>query len=109
VYIRSLVGNILTVRLIDQESSRRGVRPRGVVGAQVFFATGDQPPGSFEGWHAPVVTLSSKAIIHLPYLPPGTKVWVTARWFNHRGETSVTSVPVSAHVGAMMIMPALAA
>jgi hypothetical protein len=78
-------------------------------GGEAETSSGEALPTSFAGWHAPVVTLSSKATIHLPYLPPGTKVWVAARWFNHRGETSTTSVPVSTHVAAMMIMPALAA
>src|SRR5438477_402593 len=83
-----------TVRLRDQESPHRRARPRHVSGAEVFYAVAEHAPARFEDWRRGGLTMSAKATVRLPLLPPGTKVWLSARWFNGRGESGPASQAV---------------
>jgi hypothetical protein len=48
------------------------------------------------------VTTSSNTTFAVPFVVPGTKVWVMGRWFNSRGPGPL-SVAVYEHLGSMII------
>ena len=63
----------------------------------IFTFIGDEAPTNIEDWTAQGLTGHVKADILFPEtVAPGTKVFVTAAWFNNRKETSPAAVPVSA-------------
>ncbi len=109
VRILSAANNLITVRLTTEGLPTTRRRPRGVSGAQLFYRTGPQASPDVNDWRAGGVTHSSKATIALPFFPPGTKVWVCARWFNGRGQSGALSLPASTYLGDMVISTSMAA
>ena len=77
------------------EGAGRG-RPANVAGASILTAVGDAPPATAEGWTFQGNTpLLMTTVQFPPTLAPGTKVWVTAVWFNRRLQTGAPAAPVS--------------
>jgi hypothetical protein len=88
----------VTVLLIDEPSGRRRI-PVNVKGAAIFTYVGNEPPANLDQWKYEFATTRSKITIDFPTaLPPGTKVWVLARWQNPRGELGPCSLPASARM-----------
>jgi hypothetical protein len=86
--------------LKDPEIPFRKARPVGTEGALVAMYAGDQPSGLHQHWTLMGQVTRTVSKHDLPaYLPPGTKVWFRARWYNRRGEHGDWSQPVCAHVG----------
>lgn len=95
-------GHTVPLRLADASSPSRRGKPPGVSGATVFTFVGEEPPGNDgPGWVYRTHTGRARLTIDFPAsLPPGTKVWITACWFNPRGEASPYARPIHAHLGA---------
>jgi hypothetical protein len=77
-----------------------------VWGALVFAAVGDVPPplpgrhGGVEGWRfVRCVTTTKLSATFRADVPPGTKVWFIAAWFNWRDERGPMCMPVYTHIG----------
>ena len=84
---RSITIN-LRERLSDGNPSERRGKPAGVKGAGLFYATGDTPPVSAEGWTFRGNASTTTTIIEIPgSVPAGANVWLTAQWFNPRLQT----------------------
>jgi hypothetical protein len=84
--VRPLRGNRARVRLSDAQSPTHRGKPPGAVGAVLLIRIG-AGEGSAEGAFA-YAGLATKAIhtIQLPRQAVSQEVWITARWFNLRGE-----------------------
>jgi hypothetical protein len=104
VLVRRAVADLVTISLRDAaEPALRG-KPAQFNGALLFTyaapagAVADaQPPADPDAWRFAGVTTSGRATIKLRPLPPGSQVWVCARWFNGRGIGPV-SLPAPSHV-----------
>ncbi len=93
--ILSVNGHTVRVRLHEADSTRRG-RPAGVAGAAVFSYVGETPPIK-DGWKSEGnVARMTFDIAFDSELAPGTKVWITAHYFNRRCESGPAGSPASA-------------
>ena len=87
---------------LPDEPALRG-KPAHLVGALLFTyaappgEVNPQPPADSDAWCFRGVTTRSRATLKLRALPPGSQVFVCARWFNARG-TGPISLPVPTHV-----------
>jgi hypothetical protein len=107
LYVNSVKGRTVKLRLWDAQSSRpRGGRPRDVWGAMVFAALGEVPPpppdkmGNGAGWrYVGSVTRTKLSATFSADVPPGTKVWFIAAWFNWRDERGPMCMPAYTHIG----------
>ena len=100
-------GRVLKLRLRDQEHSTRRGKPDGVIGATVLYFVGDQTPEEFSQWIFAMNT--SRALFDLvlpPSVPAGSKVWLTAFWFNARMQTSPAATLKCARVGEGLALAA---
>ena len=89
----------LTVRLLTEgESTGRGRIP-GVAGAIVMTFVGDVPPSDSGEWAFRGNTRRMSMDLDFPAsVPPGSKVWVTAVFFNNRLENGPPSRPLGMHI-----------
>jgi len=79
----------------DQTIGRRG-KPEGAFGATVLSYVGAMPPAldDVAAWKFEFNTGSTVAEIQFPStVPAGATVWITATWYNRRGEQSPATPP----------------
>jgi hypothetical protein len=72
-----------------------------VDGAVIFSYIGARPPApeDSESWRFEGLTSRRQFSIHLPSsTPPGTTVWITARWFNRRKQLGPAAQPSYANI-----------
>jgi hypothetical protein len=94
----SMVGHRMTIRLHNGTATRRG-KPAGVSGASIVAYVGQTPPAALTDWTFCTNTGRSKASLDFDSaLAPGTKVWVTAVWFNPSKEAGPMATPVSSSI-----------
>jgi hypothetical protein len=87
------------VKLRDSETASRRGKPPGVAGASIFTFVGDQPPAELSDWTFHANTGRSPIDITFnASLPPGTKVWLTAFWFNPRKQSGPACTAVSTNL-----------
>jgi hypothetical protein len=78
-------------------------KPAGVKGASVCWFAGDAPPADPALWHFGANTTRNVVDVMLPTdTTPGSKVWLTAFWFNNKMEAGPASIPVSIHIPGTM-------
>jgi len=95
-------GRHVTLELRDDEGRRR--KPNGCRGANLFTYVGEQPPEDIDQWKFEGGTTRTKVTHSFPQtVPPATKVWFVAMWFNPRMQTGYACQPVSTYTtgGAM--------
>ncbi|MEM8784204.1 MAG: hypothetical protein AAGE65_15320 [Planctomycetota bacterium] len=79
-------------------TSRRG-KPEGVQGATVLSYVGQTAPLDPAVWKFEGNTTRNKKTIVFPEdLAPGTKVWLTAFWFNRKAQSGPPCDPVPAYI-----------
>jgi hypothetical protein len=96
-------GTTVKIKLHDGSGARRG-KPAGVAGASVFSFVGPAAPSEIGDWKFEGNTMRPITEIDFaPTLSPGTLVWMTAFWFNPKGESGPGCAPVSTNIagGAM--------
>ena len=96
--VTSVAGRIVRARLHGTNAAHRG-RPEGVAGAALFTYTGDAPspdPADYE-FHGNT-TLTDVLIDFGP--GPAQTVYVTAMWYNPRGESGPGCQPVQINLPA---------
>jgi len=88
-------GRQVTVRIkVTADSETRG-KPEGVAGATVLRAVGENPPPGPSGWEFVGNTTRTKYTFIMPEsVEPGTKIWITAFWFNPRAQSGPAATPV---------------
>ncbi len=101
------MGTQVRVRLHDGSSSR-GAKPNGCAGARVYTFIGTAPPVNvddytFEGQ-------ATRTLVDLEFptgTAPGALVWITACWYNPRGECGIAAAPISTNIaGGALEIPA---
>ncbi len=96
--IQSL-GNRVKIRLSDPEAPMRVARPRGVNMAVVFWTVDEREPGPDEPvWHIKLSSRTTTEIVFPVGLPPGTKVWIAARWVGYNHKMGMRSAAVSTYL-----------
>lgn len=97
IEIVSTVGNTATIRLFDSNGRRR--KPDGVIGATVFSFVGANAPSEESAWKFEGnLSKTTEVVAFAQSLPPGTKVWFTAFWYNRRAESGPPATPVSTNL-----------
>jgi len=91
--VRPLTGGRARLRLADAESPNHRGKPPGTVGAILFVKIGGAMPTLTQDYsYAGMATTA----IHTIQLPPEAhcqEIWITARWFNLRGEEGPQAYP----------------
>lgn len=96
--ILSVDGWTVTLRLHNGDSTKRA-KPAGVKGATIFSYVGDTPPTSVDDWKFEGNVTTTAATVDFPTtLAAGTKVFVTAFWFNTTAESGPAATPVSTQI-----------
>jgi hypothetical protein len=87
-------GTLVRVKLHDSTGERRG-KPKGVQGARIYSHIGATPPVDVNAWaFEGQATRRFVDIVFPAETAPGTQVWLTACWYNPRGETGPACDPV---------------
>ncbi len=95
--------NVLTVKIRlhnEQTLGRRG-KPEGAIGATIFSYVGELPPAldDVKAWKFEMNTGETTAEITFPStVPAGSTVWITATWYNRRGEQSPATPAVNVNL-----------
>ena len=90
----------VSIRLRAADGSTRG-KIAGASGASIFSYVGTQPPADIAQWKFEGNTGRVKAEVLFPSaLVGGTKVWLTAFWFNGRKQSGPACSPVSTQLQA---------
>lgn len=97
VIVRRVEGRTLHLLVCDQNGK---AKPHGVSAAAIFLVPGDTPPTGKADLGHPRHTTRRFIKLQLPTdLPPGTKVWLTARWSNPRHEVGPLCNPIELRAG----------
>jgi hypothetical protein len=98
VFVKLLFGSTVRITLRDPTSPRRG-KPAGIAGAKLYSYVGETPPDSLAEWNDEGITGRPRTVITLRRgIVPGAKVWITACWYNPRGQCGPASQPKPLHV-----------
>ena len=92
-------GRTLRVTVLDPDDGRRS-RPEGAAGATILSYVGEVPPADVAGWT--FERNASRRVTTLYFdasLPPGTRVWVTAFFYNARGQSGPAAIPACDYLG----------
>ncbi|MFT3787563.1 MAG: hypothetical protein QM770_15590 [Tepidisphaeraceae bacterium] len=96
VEVASVNAWTVNLRLRAAGSSTSRGKPAGVSGASVFSYVGATPPDEIADWKFEGNTGKSKFDVVFPTTNPGgTKVWLTAFWFNNRKQSGPACAPIS--------------
>ena len=102
----STVGNSATIRLLDsRDTNPPRKNPNLLWGATVFSHVGETAPTTENDWTYEGNTSKTTLTVQFPQaLPPGTKVWFTAVWYNRKAETGPPAAAVTCNLpgGAAM-------
>jgi hypothetical protein len=87
------------IRLRAASGASRGKLP-GTAGASVFSFVGAEPPTDIASWkfEGSVGRVNKIDVSFDSELPAGTKVWLTAFWFNGRKQSGPACAPVSVNL-----------
>jgi hypothetical protein len=98
--ITSVSGWTVNFRLHDATTGSKRGKPAGVSGASIFSFVGATPPGDISAWKfegSTSRTVKLQATFDSS-TAPGTKVWLTAFWFNPRKQSGPACSPVSTNL-----------
>jgi len=98
--IISVLGQSLQFKLRDPAEPERRGKPDGVAGASIFAFIGETAPANMAEWQSMGnFTRTNGTLTFLSALvSPGSKVWLTASWFNPRGQQGPLSSPQSVYL-----------
>jgi hypothetical protein len=103
VQIVGTIGRSVRIELLDAESNRRK-RARDAGGAYLYGFVGADYPANLKGYDFKGSTSSARATVKFDTaLPPGTLVWVAARWTNRRGAGPL-STPRCVHLAGDVVI-----
>ena len=87
-------GRTFELRLRDAVTTEKR-KPAGVQGATLFTHVGDEMPESLSDWTFVASTTKTDVEFTVPVtVPAGSKVWITAFWFNRKSESGPATDPV---------------
>jgi hypothetical protein len=97
--ILKIFGHNITIRVRDISGTRRG-KPVNARGCMIYSYVGTTPPEDYRQWASEGVITRDSVIVALPEsLAVGTKVYITACWYNTRG-AGPACTPVAVVIGA---------
>ena len=102
----SVLGRTVVLKMKNADKTRRG-RPVGAIGASIFAFIGPEVPTKLGDWE--FVTLVTKTVEPVDFaasVPAGSKVWLTAFWYNRNGKTSPAGRPISTYLDDGLTMAA---
>ena len=89
--------NTITLRILQNKSVR--AKPKGVIGAILFSAVAPTAPTTESGWFCQGNSTKSTVLVQFPdTVPPGSRVWFTAAYFNRKLETGPAANVVSTNL-----------
>ncbi|MCC6422985.1 MAG: hypothetical protein IT447_05855 [Phycisphaerales bacterium] len=95
--ILSISGRTVSIRLHKQGSGRG--KPTGVAGARLFSFVGETAPQDLRDWTFEGTDSRTKFSITLAAdIPTGSRVWLTACWFNPMQECGPSCEPINTYV-----------
>lgn len=98
--VLKVYGRTLEVRLRDADNPDRRGKPTGVSGAAVFSYVGENQPATEAEWVFEGNMSKTNFEIDFPEtVPNGSKVWLTAYWFNTTKQAGPPTTPISTHLG----------
>jgi hypothetical protein len=97
--LKGVTGRTVRVRLKDITGERRG-KPAGVAGATILSYVGESQPESASQWQFQGSTSRTTVNVEFPVtVPAGSKVWVSAFWFNSKLESGpIAPLPVQTYL-----------
>lgn len=95
--VTAVTGWTVKLRVHDGSGNRR--KPDGVQGANIFSFIGDQPPTELAAWKFEGGISKTTGTVEFDHtLAPGTKVYLTAFWFNPRLQSGPACTPVPTQI-----------
>lgn len=92
----SVTGHTIKLRLRDAENPDRRGKADGAAGACIWSYVGEAAPGNIYDWKPQgSITRTIFDIALSSSVPAGSRVWLTAQWFNARQENGPASEPIS--------------
>jgi hypothetical protein len=87
------------VLLADGSGATGRAKAAGAQGALLYAFVGDRAPATLDDFKPAGQATRPTADVHFDYsLPPGTSVFITARWYNARGQAGVAAAPVRTYL-----------
>lgn len=99
IEVIKVTGWSVEARLHDVSTGKKRGKPNGVIGASLFSFTGESAPTDIAGWKFEGNTGKTLVTINFPStLAAGTKVWISAFWFNGAKKSGPACPPVSTNL-----------
>ena len=99
VEVREVKNQRITLVLHNAESTSRA-KPEGVRGATVFTYIGASTPAELSDWKFEGNVTRTLVDLDMPAtVPSGSKVWITAFWFNTKGQSGPATPPIYTYLG----------
>ena len=95
--IVKVIGRFVQLRIYDQSTPKKTRNP-DARGANVWSYVGETPPTDINLWTLKGQPTRTHFDVEFSSdVPPGSKVWFTAAWYNPRGELGMLVQPVSTY------------
>jgi hypothetical protein len=99
LWIESTSGRTMKIKLRDKENSDRRGKPTGVQGATVLYFVGENTPADPSQWMFLLNESRTQFFADIPpVVPVGSRVWITAFWFNNRKQSGPIAIAASTRV-----------
>jgi hypothetical protein len=99
VTVKGIYGHNVHILVRDASGAVRGRVP-GAIGAMIYSYVGATPPAGADGWKCEgAITKDAIVVAFDPSLAVGSRIFITAQWFNTRG-AGPGCTPVAAVIGA---------
>lgn len=107
IQVLSVVGHTVQIKFRRRDGAGRAW-PVGVEGASIFSFVGAQPAENISEFRFEMNVTSKIVDVNFPHsLKPGTTVWLTARYYNHRQEYGPACPAIQTNLqGGMIVMAA---
>lgn len=107
LHIIATIGRTVKVRIRGRENPDQRGKPAGCDGATVLFHCGETTSAHVSDWNFALNTARTVFDVHLPAtVPAGSKVWLTAFWFNKRKQPGPPATAKSTRVIDALAMAA---
>ncbi len=107
MYVERTFGRTVRIRLRDMENTDRRGKPDGVIGATVLYYVGATVPDDVTAWSFYCNDGRTIVDVTIPTsVPEGSKVWITAFWFNTRKESGPAASPIYTNVVGGLVQAA---
>lgn len=97
--IESTSGRTIRIRLRDADNPTSLGRPDGVAGANIMYYVGETAPSLSTEWVFGSMAGRPTTTLIIPgTVPAGSKIWITAFWFNTRKQVGPFATPLYTNI-----------